>query len=39
MHIDAHATTTQGFLNKARSTAPQWMSAVIGGKMYVNGPI
>jgi hypothetical protein len=27
------------FLNMAKSTALQWMSAVFGGKMYVNGPI
>jgi len=28
-----------GFLNKGKSTAAQWMSAVFGGKMCVNGPI
>jgi hypothetical protein len=29
----------QGFLNKDKSTAAQWMSAVFGCKMCVNGPI
>jgi hypothetical protein len=37
--IRHHAVLTEGFLNKARSTAVQWISAVSDGKMCVNGLI
>jgi hypothetical protein len=33
------AAPTQGFLNKIRSIAAQWMSAPFDGKMCANGPI
>ncbi|WP_399215948.1 N-acetylneuraminate synthase family protein [Synechococcus sp. EJ6-Ellesmere] len=31
--------STWGFLNKTRSTALQWISAVFGGRMCANGLI
>jgi hypothetical protein len=39
VNVAGLGSSTWGFLNKAKSTALQWMSAVSGGKMHVNGPI
>ena len=38
-HLEHGRSFTEGFLNKARLLAAQWISAVSGAKMCENGPI